>query len=653
MEEGLNFVPLLIILGLAFIVPLVVGRIRWLPVVVAEIIAGIIIGHSVLNLVGESLILEFMSEIGLAFLMFIAGMEIDLNKLLPMNGNKPSKEDRSLLSLTLIVYLLTVSLAIPGGFLLNSLGLESDPWLLAFVLSATSLGVLLPILKNREMTNTPTGQSIFYSAMLADFLTVSLLTAFIILLRQGSNLEILSIGLLFVAFFVIYRFSTRFFRIPLIRRLFDELSNVTVQIKVRGAIAILMAFVVLALVLGIELILGAFLAGMIITLLRRPEDIDLVHKLESFGFGFFIPIFFILVGVNLDLGALVESPESLLLLPLLFLIAMVVKIGPALLFKRQIGWRESLATGALLNTHLSVEIAVVVIGAQLGLLSPAANAVIILFAIITVLTMPVLFNLLMPEKEDEEERMFLIFGAEDLGLQVAKVLQKHGETVRFLDPDPRLVGKARRAGFETIQADTIKACLNAAAQKGAIQSLLVLSSDDTRNLLVCHAANQLDIDHVVSLVNDPSKLSEYRPLDVQTFTPTMYQPAILAMLARSQDIFTLLTSTDDEQDVREVNLQNTLLEGERLRTLGLPGNLTVLAIGRNGDLIVPHGNTRLELGDRLTLFGDVSELHQTARWIESNNRSGEAEMKVSRKPSFSSRGRPGEAVHEGLGDNPG
>lgn len=619
MEEAHNFIPLLLILGLAFVVPLVVGRIRWLPVVVAEIFAGVIIGHSGLNLVGESQILEFMSEIGLAFLMFIAGMEINLDNLLPMNGNSPSKQNRQMVVRTLGVYLLTVALAFPGGFLLNYLGLESNPWLLGFVLSATSLGVLIPILKKRNMTNTPLGQSIFYSAMLADFLTVILLTLFIITLRQGLDLEILSIGLLFLAFFVLYRIISRFFQIPIIRYLIEELSGVTVQIKVRGAITMLMVFVVLATALGIEIILGAFLAGMIISLLKRPEDTDLVHKLESFGFGFFIPIFFILVGANLNLGALVESPESLLLLPLLFVVAMAAKLLPALLLKRLGSWREALAAGALLNTHLSVEIAVVVIGMQLGLLSSAANAVIILFAVLTVLTMPVLFNLLMPEGEAAEGRLFLIFGAEDLGLQVAKVLEKHGEAVRFLDPDPRLVDKARRAGFETIQADTIKACLQASMQEGAIHSLLVLSSEDTTNLLVCHAANQLGIEHIVSMVNDPAKLKEYRLLGVQTFSPTMYQPAILAMLARSQDIFTLLTSTEDEKDVREVSVQNTLLEGERLRTLGLPGNLHVLAIGRNGDLIVPHGNTRLEAGDRLTLFGEISELHDTARWIETTN----------------------------------
>jgi Kef-type K+ transport system membrane component KefB/Trk K+ transport system NAD-binding subunit len=616
-EEGLNFIPLLLILVLAFFVPLVVGRIKWLPVVVGEILAGVLIGYSGLNLVGESQILEFMGDIGLAFLMFIAGMEINLNKLLPINGNTPSKQDRKLFLPTLGVYLLTVSLAIPGGFLLNRLGLESHPLLLAFVLSATSLGVLLPILKKREMTNTPVGQAIFYSAMLADFVTVILLTIFVIALRGGLSLEILSIGLLFVAFFVVYRISSRFFRIPGMRFMLEELSNVTVQIKVRGAITILMAFVVLAIVLGIELILGAFLAGMIISMLKRPQDSDLVHKLESFGFGFFIPIFFILVGAHINLGALFESPESLLLLPLLFLIALVVKIVPALLYKNLLSWREALGAGALLNTHLSVEIVVVVIGMELGLLSPAANAAIVLFAVLTVLSMPVLFNVLIPDKPEQEKRQFLIFGAEDLGLQVAKVLEKHGEMVRFLDPDPRLVSKARQAGFDTIQADTILNCLREATQQGAIQALLVLSSDDTRNLLVSHAANRLQIENTISLVNDPAKLGEYRLLGAKTFTPTLYQPAILAMLARSQDIFTLLTATDDEQDVRQVNLRNSLLDGERLRTLGLPSSLSILAIGRNGDLIVPHGNTRLESGDRLTIFGNQDELQNTAQWLES------------------------------------
>ena len=110
--------------------------------------------------------------------------------------------------------------------------------------------------------------------------------------------------------------------------------------------------------LDAELILGAFLAGMIISLLKRPEDDSLVHSLEAFGFGFFIPIFFILVGVDLDIQSVIESPESLLTLPWLLLIALGVKLIPMVVAKKHFSWKDLLAGGLLLNTHLSLEVIV-------------------------------------------------------------------------------------------------------------------------------------------------------------------------------------------------------------------------------------------------------------------------------------------------------
>ena len=629
MEENLNFVPLLLVLLLAFAVPLLLGRIHWLPVVVGEILAGVLIGHSGLNLVNESAMLEVMSNIGLAFLMFLAGMEIDFDRLLrSLNGRgkkTPHETNRNPITIAGLVYLLTLALAIPGGFLLNRLGMEADPWLLTFILSATSLGVLLPILKQREMTHTKAGQAIFYTALLADFVTVILLTVYLITLDRGLDLEVFSVGLLFLAFFLFQRILGQFFRLRGVRALVEELSQVTVQIKVRGAIAILLTFVVLAGFLGVEIILGAFLAGMIISLLKSPEDIDLVNKLEAFGFGFFIPVFFILVGVNLDLQALFDSPQSLLALPVLMVIALAVKTLPALLFRRLLSWRETLSGAMLLNVHLSLEIAVAVIGLRSGLLSPAANVQIILFSILTVFFMPIIFNALMPPLSIKEDRFMLVFGAEDLGLRVANVLKQHDERVRFLEPDPRLVEVARQAGFETIHATSIVKCLQEAS-KGSIQGLLVLSSDDTRNLLVCHAALSQGLENIITMVNNPARLSDYRTLDVKVFTPNIYRPALLALMARSPNIFNLLTSTTETQDVREVHLRNPLWAGERLHSLGLPGNLLVLAISRNGDLIVPHGNTRLELDDRLTLFGmqenlqEATDLLETGRTVHSMGR---------------------------------
>lgn len=620
MEEHLNFSPLLLVSLMAFFVPLILARVKWLPIVVGEILAGVIIGHSGLNLVGENGTLEIFSNIGLAFLMFLAGLEIDFNKIFP--PTKTSKASllsgANTLGLPFLTYALTLSLAIPAGFALNRLGLEANPWLVAFILAATSLGVLLPMLKERDMIASRAGQLIFFSAMLADFLTVILLTIFIILLNQGLDLEVFSVFLLLFAFLLVYRAAILFFRLNWVRSLIERLSTVTVQIKVRGAIAILISFVVLAGALGLELILGAFLAGMIISLLKTPEDTDLVNKLEAFGFGFFIPVFFIQVGISLDLKSLSNAPESLLLLPALFGVSLLVKGLPTLLFLRQISWRETLGSALLLNTHLSLEIAVAVIGLRLGLLSPAANVTIILFAVLTVFIMPPLFNAISPAKKEEAIPPMVIFSANDLGMQVAQALKTYGERVKIVDPDPRLVEQAQRAGFEAALAENIDESLENIVN-GGIHSLLVLTGEDTRNLLVSHAAARHGVNHIVALVNEPNRLNEFRSLGVTTFTPSLYQPTLLALLARSPDLLRILTSSTDDQDVREIVLHNPLAHGERLSTLGLPGNLLVLSVGRGEEILVPHGNTRLEKEDRLTILGSIEELNNIEQWLTTGN----------------------------------
>ena len=623
MEEQLNFAPLLLIVVLAFLAPLLLGRLRWLPIVVGEILAGVIIGHSGFNLVGESEILEIFSNIGLSFLMFLAGMEIDFDRLFPTQPqlqadsakSSSSKKEPNVLLLSLLVYIITLALALPGGLLLNNLGMPGNTWLLAFVLSATSLGVLLPILKQRQMNHTTTGQAIFLSALLADFLTVTLLTVYLIIRRQGLDLEVFSIGLLFLAFFLSYRLLNRFVALRTVRVLVEELSQVTVQIKVRGAIAILMIFVVLASALGLELILGAFMAGMIISLIRAPEDIDLVHKLEAFGFGFFIPVFFIMVGVNLELGALLSNPSSLIAIPALLLFSVLIKLLPMLIFRKHLSWREMLASGLLLNTHLSIEIAIAVIGERLGLLDATSSTVLILFAILTVLIMPILFNTILPHVETKSNRWIVIYSAHDLGLQVARVLENHGEQVRFLEPDLEQLGSARKAGFEVIHTPTLGECLEVAA-KDQVQALLVLNMDDDHNLEVCRAAQCQGISTIVSLVNNPSRLDEYRSLEVKPFAPGLYQPALLALLVRSPDIFDIITNATDDQDVRQVLITNPVMHERRLYSLGLPINMLILAINRQGEMMIPHGSTSLHVGDSLTILGNIDDLNEASLLLE-------------------------------------
>lgn len=623
-EVPTRFVPLLIVLGLAFLVPILLARFRRLPVVVGEIVAGILVGVSGLGWVTNGPILDFMGDVGLAFLMFLAGMEINFSRLFPERSSEPPVKTKkegapNILLLSSLVYLATLALAIPGGFFMRGLGLNADPWLLAFILSATSLGVLLPVLKERKLTSSLFGQVVFVVATLADFVTVILFTIYIITFDRGFNLEIFSIGLLFITFLFFFRFGPRFVRIPVVSRFFDELSRATVQIKVRGSLAILLAFVVLAEFVNAELILGAFLAGMIISLLKSPEDDGLVHRLEAFGFGFFIPIFFILVGTTLEVRSLFDAPKSLLLLPVMLLVSIIVKVLPILSLKRFFSWRELTAGGILLNTHLSLEIAVAVIAVRVGLMDAATNVTVILFAVLTVIGMPLIFGAILPQIQQEEKRYKLIAGVNEISLKVARELRAHGDFVRFIADAPGDVSVVERAGFELAPDSDDKAAVFSNLDINQVDAFLALHENGKNNLELARLARRAGIYNVVAYVVDPDLLPEFQKLKVQAYTPAVQRITLISMMARSPDAFNLLSSYRDENDTVEINLFNTSLVQRPLRYLNLPGGCLVLAIRRGEELIVPRGNTELAYGDRLTLFGPKGNLDDIRSWLENNN----------------------------------
>ncbi|NUM48640.1 MAG: cation:proton antiporter [Anaerolineales bacterium] len=612
-EDPSRFIPLSIVLLLAFFVPILLSRFRGLPVVVGEIIAGVLVGPSLLGWVSEGPILTFMSDIGLAFLMFLAGLEIDFDAIFPKKLRRGN--GMQVVPLAFWIYLGTLALALPGAWLVKRGGLSGDFWMMIFVLSATSLGVLLPVLKEREVIRNPFGRLVFITAMLADFITVLGLTFYLITLDKGLSLEVFSVGLLFVAFVVIYRVGPGFVQMPSVKGFFEELSRATVQIKVRGAIAILMLFVVMAEFVGAELILGAFLGGMIISLLKGPEDEGLVHKLEAFGFGFFIPVFFILVGVELDVRALMDAPESLLFLPLLLLVSLVVKILPMFLAKKYFSWREVLGGGVLLNTHLSLEVAVAVIGARLGLFDAATSTTVILFAVISVILMPLLFGAILPHIPQQISRFTLIVEANELGIQVAEQLRAHGDHVKFIDDDPTRLKKVQEKGFTGFANEAL---LNGSPplDPSHIFSALVLSEDDTKNLEISTKVQALGVANIIALVKTPEMLREFQRLGIKPFSPAIQRATMLSMMARNADVLSILTSTQDERDSWEVVLANPTLVGTQLRELQLPGDLLVLAIHRNGEFLIPRGNTRLEMHDRLSLVGNLEDLKDIRSWLE-------------------------------------
>jgi CPA2 family monovalent cation:H+ antiporter-2 len=624
MEDNLSFAPLLLVVFLAFLVPITLARLKRLrlPIVVGEIIAGMIVGRSGLNWVnGRDPILELLAEFGFVFLMFLSGMEIDFSKIGSLGGTSgqfdPHEDRRATKSATrkiwkplplgLISFVLTLTISTAIGLLLVRLGLARNPWMMALILSTTSLGVVLPVLKEHGLSSGRYGQTILISALIADFATMLLITVLVAVVSHGLTLNILLIGILFVAFFLFYRLGSFFFnKLPAVRRVLEELSHATAQIKVRAAFALMLVFVVLSQALGAEIILGAFLAGAVLTLLRTPEDEPLTSQLEAIGFGFFIPIFFIIVGVDFDLAVLLKSTSSLLLVPLLLLAAILVKFVPMMLLRTTFSWRETLAAGALLSARLSLIIAASAIGLRLNIISPTVNSAIILVAILTVMLAPVMFVHTLPPRTEETPQLVVVAGAGELGIEVTQNFLAHHEHVLLVDKDETRITRARQRGLNAEIGDLTLPGPDLSTRLDQAKTLVCTYNDVELNYQIClQARTVFGIPHVLAQVNSPKDIGQFEQLGAATMNAALDRAALLVLLARNPDMYELLTRTDDRKEVSEVVVRNPQVVAKALRQVHLPGDLLVLALRRQGELLVPHGNTRLEEGDHLTLVGSL------------------------------------------------
>ena len=609
MDESLSFLPLLIVIFLAFLVPIALSRFKrvQLPIVVGEIIAGIIIGRSGFGWVQHhEVVLDLLAELGFVFLMFLSGMEIDFSNLgLLTPKQKSTDQPWSPLKIGGLSFLLTLILSTIIGFAFTMANLASSPWMIALILSTTSLGVVVPVLKERGLSNGRYGQTLLISALIADFVTMLLITVVVAALSHGLTLDILLIGLLFVVFFLVYYFGGIFFnRIKGVRRILEELSSATAQIKVRAAFTMMLIFVALAEMLGTEIILGAFLAGAIISLLKRPEDAQLVHQLDSIGYGFFIPIFFIMVGVDFNMASLINFPSALLLVPLLLAAAASVKLIPSLLYKTNFSWKQTLGAGTLLSSRLSLIIAASAIGLRIGVITEPFNAAIILVAILTVLVAPPLFMKLIPIKETEAEYPIIVMGAGPIGLQVAQHIHNHGDPVVLIDEEESRIHRAMRAGLDAIQANTD-------SYDGATEDLLnqadrlvCVFSDTEKNFRICRRARTTyGINHVVARLTTPGDINRFEKLGVTPLNPATDQAILLGLVIRNPTMYELLTRTDDARDLCEITIRNPKYLDKPLKEIEFPDDLLVVAVRKGGELIVPRGDTVLKKGDHLTVLG--------------------------------------------------
>lgn len=384
MMPEISFSGLMIVAAVAFAVPLLLGlspRLR-LPSVVLEIVAGIVLGPSGLGWVKVDLPIQILALIGLAFLLFLTGLEIEFDRL---KGR--------LLKLSGLSFLVSFGLALLFGFGLMAVGLIEAPLFIAIVLSATALGVLIPALKDAGLITSNFGQLVIAAASIADFTTIILLSLFFSGEAGGLGARVVLIGgfALLVALVGVVLWETK--RLSWLSVVLIRLQDTTAQIRVRGAFLLLAGLVVIAEAFGLEAILGAFIGGALLALLDRDEMMthpQFRHGLEAVGFGVFIPFFFVASGLRFNLAALFASPFTLLLV-LLFLTALLIVRGlPALLYWSLLDGQQVVAAGLLQATSLGFIVVATQIGMDLGQLDQATGTALVAAGLLSVLIFPVI-----------------------------------------------------------------------------------------------------------------------------------------------------------------------------------------------------------------------------------------------------------------------
>jgi Kef-type K+ transport system membrane component KefB len=378
----IDFTNLLIVAAAAFAAPLALGLVPSLrlPAVVLEIVLGIVLGPSVLGWVTVDEPVQVMSLLGLAFLLLLAGLEIEFEQF---RGR--------LLKVTGLGFIASLGIALLFALGLHGAGLVKSPLLIAIIAAATSLGIVIPVLKDAGESATQFGQVVLAGASIADVATIVLLSLFFSSHSSslGAKLTLLGAFAAFVAAIGLavmgaehsMRLSGALLR----------LQDTTAQIRVRGAFLLLVGFVVLAEKFGLEAILGAFMAGAVLKLVDRDETMTHTHfrqKLAEAGFGIFVPFFFVASGINFDGAALFAKPSTLALVPIFVALLLAARALPALLYRPLLDGRHVAAAGLLQATSLGFIVVASQIGMDLGLITEGTGAAFIAAGLVSVVVFP-------------------------------------------------------------------------------------------------------------------------------------------------------------------------------------------------------------------------------------------------------------------------
>ncbi|ALI51852.1 Na(+)/H(+)-K(+) antiporter GerN [Lactobacillus helveticus] len=592
---------LFLVVLLALVIPIFMARfqISNVPTAVAEIIVGIVMGSSGFNLITSTHDLTFLSNLGVILLMFLSGMEIDFDLLQRKNNPKgKSQAGKTVdpLKTAITAFIGIVVMAFVLAYILWLTGLFSEVMLAAIILMTVALGVVIATLKEKDILGRPIGQTILLTAVLGEVIPLLLLTIYASV--NGGNAEQLWLIILLFAAAI---FLLRRFKQPYLW--FAKITKATTQLDIRLAFFLIFALVTVAERVGAENILGAFLAGMVMKLLEPSEATK--DKLTSIGYGFFIPIFFIMTGVGLNLRSLFAHPSSLMLLPVLVIFLFIAKAPVVLTYMRYFQKKNAFAGGFLTATTITIVLPTLQVARKLHAITSTQSDAFILAAVIVCILSPIVFNsnfVLLPEDKIKEK--VAIVGANAVTVPVAHDLHANWYSVKmFTDKKNQYKTYDSRVENLTFLPNLDEETLE---KGGVFDGDIVVAANraDEDNIKIARMAKEKGVNRVIARLSevDSKTLTEFNEKGIEVFNSTNVHAALMRAMIESPTVYRIMTDT--KNILYSVKVKNTHYTGRQLMDLEFIDQITVSRIKRGDEWLIPRGATEIEPGDILVFSGE-------------------------------------------------
>lgn len=592
---------LFLVVLLALVIPIFMARfqISNVPTAVAEIIVGIVMGSSGFNLITSTHDLTFLSNLGVILLMFLSGMEIDFDLLQRKNNPKGKSQAGKMvdpLKTAIIAFIGIVVMAFVLAYILRLTGLLSEVMLAAIILMTVALGVVIATLKEKDILGRPIGQTILLTAVLGEVIPLLLLTIYASV--NGGNAEQLWLIILLFAAAI---FLLRRFKQPYLW--FAKITKATTQLDIRLAFFLIFALVTVAERVGAENILGAFLAGVVMKLLEPSEATR--DKLTSIGYGFFIPIFFIMTGVGLNLRSLFAHPSSLMLLPVLVIFLFIAKVPVVLTYMRYFQKKNAFAGGFLTATTITIVLPTLQVARKLHAITSTQSDAFILAAVIVCILSPIVFNsnfVLLPEDKIKEK--VAIVGANAVTVPLAHDLHANWYSVKmFTDKKNQYKTYDSRVENLTFLPNLDEETLE---KDGVFDGDIVVAANraDEDNIKIARMAKEKDVNRVIARLSevDSKTLTEFDEKGIEVFNSTNVHAALMRAMIESPTVYRIMTDT--KNILYSVKVKNTHYTGRQLMDLEFIDQITVSRIKRGDEWLIPRGATVIEPGDILVFSGE-------------------------------------------------